>query len=260
MAYMEKKWVSHNGQYIIEDKYHSLKAMPKNPLIRERRKPRTGMMTEKQRIINVRHQADNLTRLLMDNFKVGDWYLTFKLAKLVPYKKIKAEYAKMMRKLRAYWKSHNKELKYIAVLENMTGKGRPHGHIIIPGDFPFSEIKKLMAKAWALGDTYAKPYGGEAMDARRLSSYFVKEDMVEKAAREGKDESDDDLLGQRGRVMPSTNLIRTKPVRKKVKKSETYREKIIPPQGYRIVKPLTHTGWNQDGYPWQHAVFERCNT
>ena len=91
MAYMQKKWVSHDKRFIIVDKYHSLRAMPKKgQLVRERRSPRTGHTTEQQEKINLRHRTDKLCRLIMDNFQAGDWWVSFTLAEKVELKKFKA--------------------------------------------------------------------------------------------------------------------------------------------------------------------------
>ena len=106
---MRSRWKSHDGKFIIEDKYHSLRAQPKNPLIREKRAPRTGKATQKQMVINARHRSEKTAMLIMDNFECGDWYITFKLSKLVSRKEIKKGYDKMMRRLRDHFKAQGVE-------------------------------------------------------------------------------------------------------------------------------------------------------
>ena len=72
MGYWKKSWKSRDGSVQIVDKYHSQKMMPKNPLIREKRRKRTGVSTPTQEQVNLRHRVDRLARLLLDNFTVGD--------------------------------------------------------------------------------------------------------------------------------------------------------------------------------------------
>lgn len=251
--YIKREWNSRNSKFRIVEKYHSMKAMPKNPLIKEKRRPRTGSGTpEWMKKINLRQQADNLCRLVMDNFECGDWYVTFNCAESskTSNEEVEHEYKLMVRKLRRYFRNHDIDFKYISVLENINGRGNKHGHILIPGGIGFAELKKLMQKAWTLGTAYAKPYGGDAMDARRLASYFIKEDCYKESEQADK--------GQRSRIRTSKNLVRTKP-KKKIISADTWRDDVKPPKGYRIVLELTYSGYTLDGYPYQRAVFERSD-
>lgn len=274
MGYWRKRWKSQDGKVLIVDKYHSQKMQPRNPLVREKRRKRTGVSTPTQEQVNLRHRVDRLARLLLDNFTVGVWWITFKLANAVDEKTFRREYEKMIRRMRDAYRKGGHELKYIAVLENLAGHGRMHGHIIVNNISAFAGLKKLMKTAWQLGDCHIKPYGGEVMDAQRLASYMCKEDTVGKAIRERKKmmaaarkgqkvdgrqikKLDRIITSERSRICPSTNLIRTKPKKEVVSQAETYREEIRAPRGYHVVKELSYNGWTIDGYPYQHAVYER---
>lgn len=268
MGYIEQKWKSQNGEFVIKDKYHSMRMMPRNPVTRERRKKRTGKTTELQEKINLRHRTEKLARLIMDNFQPGDWWISFKLKEVVSLDRFKDEYEKMIRRLRGFFRKHNKELKYIAVHENICGRGRLHGHILlptIPGVF-FPAMKKALEKAWTLGDCHFQPYEGKAMDAMKVAAYMTKEDVIttklnEKAKllQEGGDNKalDAEIRAKRSRICPSQNLIRTKPVKKQIKSADTYSDNMTPPKGYHLVKALSYNGYTVDGYPYQHAVYER---
>lgn len=274
MGYWRKRWKSRDGKVLIVDKYHSQKMQPRNPLVRERRRKRTAASSPTQEQVNLRHRVDRLARLLLDNFTVGDWWVTFTLAEKVDIKSFRREYEKMIRRMRDAYRKEGHKLKYIAVLENLTGRGRMHGHIIVSNISNFEWIKKLMQKAWKLGDCHIKPYGGDAIDAKRLASYMCKEDAISKAIRERKklmadarngqevdgrqiEKLDKIITGERSRVCPSTNLIRTKPKKEVISRAETYREEIRAPKGYHVVKEISYNGWTEDGYPYQHAVYER---
>ena len=274
MGYWKKSWKSRDGSVQIVDKYHSQKMMPKNPLIREKRRKRTGVSTPTQEQVNLRHRVDRLARLLLDNFTVSDWWVTFKLAEPVDAKTFRREYERMIRRMRDAYRKGGHDLKYIAVLDNLSGRGRMHGHIIVNNISAFAGLKKLMQTAWQLGDCHIKPYGGDAMDAQRLASYMCKEDTIGKAIRERKKlmaagrngqkvdgrqikKLDRIITSERSRICRSTNLVRTKPKKEVVSRAETYREEIRAPKGYHIVKALSYNGWTVDGYPYQHAVYER---
>lgn len=274
MGYWRKRWKSQDEKVLIVDKYHSQKMQPRNPLVREKRRKRSGTSTPTQEQVNLRHRVDRLARLLLDNFTVGDWWVTFKLAEPVDAKSFRREYEKMIRRMRDAYRKGGHELKYIAVLENLSGRGRMHGHIIVNNVQPFSVLKKLMRAAWQLGDCHIKPYGGEVMDAQRLASYMCKEDVIGKAIRDKQKlqkaaknghkvdgrqlkKLDHIIVGERSRICPSTNLVRTKPKKEAVSRAETYREEIRAPRGYHVVKELSYNGWTVDGYPYQHAVYER---
>ena len=269
MGYWKKRWQNQNRTIIIEDKYHSFRMMPKNPLIREKRRPRTGGATsETQEKINLRHRTEKYSRLIMDNFRAGDWWVTFKLAKNVSVSEFKKAYSKMLRPMREFYQKHGHDLKYLAVHENLTGRGRLHGHILIPAlpGVPFSQMKRMMERAWTLGDCHFKPYEGTAMDAIRVAGYMTKEDVINtklnekaKALAEGRDIKaiDAEIIAQRSRICPSKNLIRTEAVKQPIKSAETYREEIKAPKGYHVVKELSYNGWTEDGYPYQHAVYEK---
>lgn len=266
MAYMQKKWVSHDKRFIVVDKYHSLRALPKNTqMAKEKRKPRQGITSEQQEKINLRHRTDKLSRLIMDNFKPGDWWVAFTLEEKVSVEKFKTAYEKMIRYLRGFYQKHGLDFKYVAVQENLTGRGRLHGHMMIPAipGVKFEQMKKTVDKAWMLGHTYFKPYEGSAMDARRVAAYMTKEDTITtklnekmQARRAGIDTKalDSEIKAQRSLVCTSKNLIRTKAVKTRVPRG-TFRKEVKAPKGYHVV--FSYNGNTKDNFDYQHAIFER---
>ncbi len=260
---------------MVVDKYHTKRMMPEKKSIREKRRPRTGLGTSQtQEKINLRLRAERLARLIMDNFETGDWYVTFTLERDMTEEDLRVNYGKMMRTLRRWYKKQGFPCKYIAVLENLKNGGRKHGHILLPAvaDVPFSGMRQLLRTAWTTGEVYLKHYGGEAMDASRLASYYVKEEVKKdgrtKAGRMAKENlakaeknpaftrENPELLPMRGRLLTSHNLLHTEPVTQKIKTAETYREEIKAPKGYHVVLQLSYNGFTEEGYPYQHAVFE----
>lgn len=260
MAYVRRRWVSHHRKFIVEDKYHTQRMMPEKKSIRERRRPRTGLGTsKKQAKINARQRADRLSRLILDNFNPGDWYVTFTLDRDITEDVLKEDYAKMMRDLRRWYKKQGMACKYIAVIENLKNGGRKHGHVLLPAipGVTFVAMRQALRKAWPAGDVYLKPYVGEAMDAQRLASYYVKEEVkVDRRTRAGRACEEQDPQPLRGRIMTSKNLLRTEPVKEPIRSAETYRETIKAPKGYHVVTELSYNGFTEEGYPYQHAVYE----
>ena len=266
MAYMKKKWVSRNKRFIIVDKYHSIRALPKNG-VRERRNTKTKNSSEQQEKINLRHRTEKLQRLIMDNFEVGDWWVAFTLEEKVSVPEFKKAYGKMIRHLRKFYEEHGIDMKYIAVQENLEGRGRLHGHILLPAipGVNFEKMKKALSDAWALGNTYFKPYEGATMDARRLAAYMTKEDTITTKLNEkmqvrkagGSTKAlDAEIKAKRSRVCTSLNLIRTKEVKTLIKRA-SFRKEIKAPKGYHVVRPLSYNGYTEDNFDYQHAVFER---
>ena len=131
--YMRSRWGSLDGRYIIEKKYHSLRAMPLSPKQKERRAPRQKETPLSQEKINRKYRAEKFMRLCLDNFTAGDSYLTLTYAeKPAGPEQVKKDFEAFKKKLRRIFHRGGKELKYISVLENLKSKGRPHAHILIP--------------------------------------------------------------------------------------------------------------------------------
>ena len=240
--YMRSRWGSLDGRYIIEKKYHSLRAMPLSPKQKEKRAPRQKETPLSQEKINKKYRAEKFTRLCLDNFAAGDSYLTLTYAeKPAGPEQVKKDFEAFKKKLRRIFHRGGKELKYISVLENLKSKGRPHAHILIPA-LSVEEMQKVQA-AWPEGKVRIEIYQGGMMDAKKLMEYFTKEDVDKETGS--------------GRVMPSRNLIRREPKKTCVTRAATYRDEIVPPPGYAVIKPLSYCGRTEEGYPLQVAVFER---
>ena len=238
MAYRRSRWESQDKRFRIEKKYYSFRALPMRPEIREKRAKRQNVTKETQVAVNRRLRAERLSRLLMDNFAAGDWYLTCIYAEHPEAESVPKEFEKFKRKLRTIYKKAGVPMKYISVLENLTGAGRPHGHILLPA-LSSSDLEKVK-KAWVHGSVAVKLYGGHIMDAERLADYYTKEKIAEHA----------------GRLQTSRNLIRTEPKTETVTKAEAYKTEIQPPKGYRVIKELSYSTYTAEGYPLTIAYFE----
>lgn len=235
------RWQSHDGKYIIEIKNHSFRAMPQNPGVKERRKRKEKETTLAQEEINARIRCEKYERLLLDNFETGDCYITctYKENPESP-ERVKKDWENFKEKLRRFFKNHlGKEFKYLAILENLFGGGRPHGHMLMP-EIPKEFIRDLKKK-WVHGNMEIRAYGGEAMDAHHLAKYFTKDGIYKNSSG----------------IQTSKNLIRTEPKKEVVFRSETFADQMRAPAGYHIVEELSYQGYTAEGYPIIKIFMER---
>ncbi|WP_196603450.1 rolling circle replication-associated protein [Pectinatus haikarae] len=240
MPYMKKIRKTINKKVIEKTLYYTYRTLPKDKKIREKRAGRVNHTPERQKEINRLHAANKLALKIANNFKIGDWYLTMTIAgKAPPKEKVKKSLDLFMVNLRRYYKRKNSVLKYIAVLENLKGAGRPHAHMLINSLAP--EDMAVLQRYWTLGRLRIEMFGGQIEDCTRLAAYFKKEDVEEHS----------------GRLRTSTNLINPVEEKEKVTRSECYSQRITPPKGYHVNKQLTYQSYTKDGYPCQRIIFVR---
>lgn len=243
--YNKSEWKSKDGKYIIIKKYYSCRVLPTGKVgksIKEERAARMKETGETQKEINRRHRAERLMRVLLDNFKSGDWYLTCTYEDTPPEaEEVKKQWLAFKRKLKALCKKNNKDFRYVGILEKLYGGGRTHGHILMEA-LPveaLSEVKKL----WKYGRVKVEFYGGEFIDAQKLSDYFTKESVAKTAST----------------LQSSKNLVRTEPKKKIIARANTYSEAMNPPKGYRLIKSVSYCGYSSDGYPLVKMMCERID-
>lgn len=239
MAYRRSRWESHDGRFRIEKKYYSFRAMPLRPEIREKRAKRQNVTKETQAAVNRRLRAENLSRLLVDNFHTGDWYLTCTYREAPDADQVQKDFEQFKRKMRGIYKKAGVVARYVSVLENLTGAGRAHGHILLPA-LSAADLEKIQA-AWPHGSVAVKLYSGHLADADRLARCFTKEKVAAHA----------------GRLQTSRNLVRTKPQVVTVTRAEAFQTDFQWPQGYRKIKELSYSTYTAEGYPLTLACFER---
>ncbi|BEU87836.1 hypothetical protein TAMA11512_13000 [Selenomonas sp. TAMA-11512] len=200
-----------------------------------------GKTTERQEEINRKRRAENLMMLLADNFKNGDWYLTLTYRETPDREKVQKDFEKFKRNMRDWLKRRNIPFRYIGIVENLSGRGRPHCHILIPAVLEYAQLINRVEDIWPHGRVKAEPYRGGALDAKKMSDYFTKE-KVEKRA---------------GGVQTSKNLLRRPPTKKKITRAQTYKDEIKAPRGYRVIRELSYNAYTTEGYPIQVAYFEK---
>lgn len=242
MAYIREIFKSIDGKLMIVKKHHNLFAMPTKAKIKQKRMPKVNESEDKQIKINERHRKEKYMRLIADNFKAGDYYMTFTTNEKMTADEFKENFRGFMKRFRReYEKRTGKKIKYFRVMENLIGRGRPHAHMLVPNFCPVELVRGIMAGLWQDGHIRVDVYGGMAQDAYNLSSYFSKQEKKEHGAK---------IDTSRG------NLIRREP-KKEVIHAETFRDEIIAPKGWRVVKPLSYNTRTETGFAYQIAVFEK---
>ena len=94
-------------------KYYSYRALPTSKKVREKRAKRQNVTTTTQAEVNRRLRMENLTRLIMENYEAGAWYITYTYSeKPTDEKAVLAEDAKFKRTLRRIYRRAGMEARY----------------------------------------------------------------------------------------------------------------------------------------------------
>lgn len=239
--YRKSIWWSADKNHAIIKNYHAAHCEPSSEKNKKRR-ARKENTTWKQEEINRRHRTEKLQRLLLDNFRAGDWYctLTYGTGKLPTERQARDDFNKFKRRVRGFYQKENLACQWIGIIEHLAGGGRTHMHFMLPVLAP--EKLQQLKKMWPHGNVDIRFYGGTQLDAYRLAEYYTKETTEKHASA----------------VMTSRNLLRTEP-RKKTSAADTWKDNYQPPAGYEIVKPLSFMMETDAGYPLQVIVLERIN-
>ncbi len=179
--------------------------------------------------------AESKLRLLIDNnFSPGDYYLTLTYREQPTWEQAKKDIRNFIRRLSDRYKSKEKPLKYIYVVE---GASRIHFHLLI--NKAFEIYPDDMEKLWPYGYFEQKIYQGKAEDAIRMASYFVKEIQ-----------SDEKAAVFKRRWTSSKNLIKPKEKVETLPSTEWAKD-IKVPNGYYLDKDSLYEGVNMTGYPFR---------
>lgn len=149
------------------DKYHTSRYGVKG----EKRHKRSHPTAEAVSKANERAAIRRLKGLLIENFNVGDYFLTLTYA---PDKRPSVDESrnilkKFMRDLRTEYKKAGAELKYVITTEWKSTK--IHHHVVINNVDNFAEI---ITKAWPHGGKHLTPLYADN-DYEGLAEYIVKE-------------------------------------------------------------------------------------
>lgn len=196
---------------------------------------------------NKTNREKKIQRLILANFKEGDWHLILKYTKDKrpgSYAEAKRQVQKFLADMRVAYKKAGYEFKYIYVTER--GKqGACHHHLIIEDIAdPGLNTKKMVLKHWQYGSKAFIPLYEDG-EFENLAGYIVKKETKEEA--EGCTYS------------RSRNLIVPEP-KKEIIHRRRWRPDPKPEKGWYIVPDSLVNGENPvSGYPYQHYTMRRLD-
>ena len=243
--YLQKTWIY--GNRIEVRKYHTVRYNVKGEIRKKRQKP----TSEQKELANENASRNRLRRLMINNFGDGDIHLTltYKRECRPTPEESKELIRKFFRKLRAYYRKHGQEFKWILVKED--GEKRIHHHMVM------NDVEGLLGflrKAWPYGGVHVVPLY-ENQDYGGLADYFVKE--TKESYKKHKEN------GEPYRVRYSCSRNLQQPIEKtEVVSASAWRKEVkVPPtlqrEGYQLEKGSEYTGTDIYGFPFQTYTFIR---
>lgn len=222
MPYMEETCVA--GKTIEVNKYYSYRAHEKG----EKRARKEKQTSEAQKKVNQRKASKELRRLMNANFEDGDILVRldfFKENAPPGSEKLQEMMSKAIRKLRAEFKKHSKELRYIYVKE-IGKRGGRHVHMVMS-----KCDTDVLRRCWPHGGIHVDPLisGGQY---RKIAEYFIKY-----AAKT--EETEGRLIGKRWYA--SRNLNRPE-VKKRIVSANSFRKNVKEVKGYYLEKDSIRYG------------------
>lgn len=195
----------------------------------ERREKREKPTSEAQEKVNQRLAEKRLRRVMAANFKNGDVVVRLDFSKR-PDGSVEMQelISKTMRKISSMYRKAGKQLKYIYVKE-VGPRGGRHIHMIMSRED--MDVLQILTKCWPHGGIHVDPWN-TGPDFSKLASYFIKY-----AART--EQTEGKLIGKRW--YPSRNLEKPK-IRKRILRSDHFRENIKDKPGYVLVKDSVRSG------------------
>jgi hypothetical protein len=224
----------------IEKYYPGNYGAPGRP--RAPKRKRTPEDIERQ---NKTNREKRVQRLIIANFKEGDWHLILSYMKDKrpgSFAEAKKQLQRFLDAMRRIYKKAGYEFKYIYVTER--GKqGACHHHLIIE-DIPELNTTRLVAKKWKYGRPTFNPLYEEG-EFESLAEYIVKKETKEE--QEGCSYS------------RSRNLVMPEPKREIIHRKR-WRSEPKAPRGWYVDKNSLINGENPvTGYPYQHYTIKRLD-
>lgn len=202
----------------------------------KREKPTSEEMTR----YNQKQRARKVQRLILANFRPGDWHLTLSYAPANrPGSIEEAEKAvkAFLRRIRRALQKEGRELRYIYVTERGK-KGACHHHMILE-DLP--GMKRLILDNWKQGAISFVPLHEDG-EYEKLAEYVVKKETKEENGKT---------------YRRSKNLIVPEPKIEKVP-AMSWKETPKPPKGWEIVS--LENGVNiVTGLPYQRILMKKLD-
>ncbi len=236
--YVQNEW--HLGKVIeVEKHYPGNYGAPGVP--RSKKRKRTPEDIARQNLTN---KNKRVQRLILANFKEGDWHLILKYRpgqRPEVFDEAKQHLKQFVSDMRKAYKAAGVPFKYIAVTERGKRGQALHHHLVIE-DIATDQVNtvKLVKKFWPGTEAFVDLY--EDGDYKKLAEYIVKKETKED--------------GTWATYTRSRNLITPKPIRKVINRKRWSMDP-KPKKGYYIVKDSVVNGFNPvTEYPYQHYTMK----
>lgn len=193
---------------------------------------------------NKTNREKKLQRLILANFKEGDWHLILKYRpedRPSEFKEAKKQVRKFIADMRKEYKKAGIPFKYIVITEKGK-KGALHQHLVIEDITEGGIITtKLVKKLWKCGNTtFIDLY--EDGEYKNLAEYIVK--------KETKDNNEWATYSR------SRNMVIPEP-EKEIIHRRTWKKEPKPEKGFYIIADSVVNGINPvTGYPYQHYAMK----
>lgn len=210
---------------------------------RAKKRKRTPEEIQRQ---NQTNRWKKMQRLILANFKEGDWHLILKyLPKNRPqsYKEAVAQRKKFIDEMRKAFKKAGLSFKWIAVTERGKKRAALHHHLIIEDKAePDLNTVQLVKKLWEHGGVqFVSLY--EDGEYEKLAEYIVKAETKEECPW--------------ATYSRSRNLVVPRPKKEKIY-ARRWREIPKAPKGWYLVKDTLINGINPvTELPYQHYTIKR---
>lgn len=203
----------------------------------KKRQPKTRDTPEDVKKVNARQRARKVWRLILANFRKGDWHLILRYREKP--EDPKRELQGFLKRMRRDCKKAGIPFKYIAVTE-IGRHGGAHHHLVIE-DFP--RVQSLVKRNWEEGSTFWADLYESEDNFEKLAEYLVKKTTKENVPGCS--------------YSTSKNLIIPKP-RVEKRQAREWRETPKPKKGFYIVKDSIVNGINPvTGTPYQRYLMKR---
>lgn len=202
-----------SGPVIEVEYYQSIRKRDKKNVARGTRKT---LSSEKQQKANEYNGIKRTQRMLLENFKPGDWWVKFGFKNPVTEEEADRFINNFLRRYKYHLEKQGKEFKYVGMMECGEKNSNWHLHLVIEkSDFD------MLQKIWGHGGVYVTQLYSDG-NFYELAKYIRK------------------TVGGKKRLKQSRNLRKPKVDVKEVKKREVKkleRGEMIPvPKGYYLLE------------------------
>lgn len=195
---------------------------------------------------NERNRWRRIQRLILNNFRPGDWHLILKYRpteRPESYQEAKQHRKRFLDKMRAAYKKAGIPFKWITVTERGKKGQVLHHHLVI------QDIRKegvdtvqLVKQLWTYGNEFFVSLYEDG-EYEKLAEYIVKAETKEE--------------GEWCTYSRSRNLVPPKKIMETVRR-RSWRDPPVAPRGWYVVKDSVYNGLNPvTGYPYQHYTLRK---